>query len=390
MFLAGSTNSTACIQKQASVGLGTSTIIGAAVGSLAFLCCVGYLISQLLMKSKRLTAEAAESAVQGIRSITYDGLFELIGKYKKYWIKDQDKYNHYSDAKGVKTRIHEKNKFTSRTLKRIFEEHDLFPRQDASNLPYFSNKDPDIIFTYTWDMDLENELPRFMNKLEFYLDSEKVKGKNNQVISRNDFRNQTFWIDIFYNDQRKGQVPDLAEATKFYLNAWLHFVLLAHHVLERGWCLFEISKRVDSQIGIYRARDDLESGCVDLTNIPNLIKVLKDPVGEKTFNVMTHTGDVEKMAYREFHHRLPLLIACPEVENSQEHLLKYAGDIGAVKGQDCGEIQPFDALGQMKTSYEDDKKRLTEAINVKFKPNDFNLIIQAIAEKTATALRLSS
>ncbi len=308
----------------------------------------------------------------------------LIKKYKKYWDADKEKY-----------KAHDPNKFTSRTLKRIFEENNIFPRQDLSNLPYFSDKDPDIIFTYTWDMDLENELPKFMKSLETYLESEKVKGRNQEQISSKEFKKQTFWIDIFYNDQRKDQSPDLAEATRFYLDAWLHVVVLAHNVLERGWCLFEISKRVDNQMGIYRAKDDLEAGCVDLTNVTRLIEVLKDQNVGKTFNVMTHVGDVNKMTYRDFHHRLPLLIACPEVENSEEHLKKYASfqviksNIGAGQSQDCSAIQPFDALGQMKTSYEQDKIRLTEAINVKFTPNEFNLIIQAIAEKTEKALNLA-
>ena len=100
----------------------------------------------------------------------------------------------------------------------------------------YSRQLPTVVVTYTWAMDLENDLPAFLDEAERMLrltDEEKPRAR--------------WWLDIWFNDQNRRpeeMAGVLGEAKFSYLLAENHVVLLLNGVFGRGWCLIELAYRI--------------------------------------------------------------------------------------------------------------------------------------------------
>ena len=115
----------------------------------------------------------------------------------------------------------------------------------AKRWPNHYSKDvPSIVVTYTWTIDLENELDKFMDEAERVL---KLDPAEKEAA--------TWWLDIFFNDQNKLEDMDvvLEKAERCYLMAENHVVFLMNGVFKRGWCCAEIAYRIQvlGGLGMY-------------------------------------------------------------------------------------------------------------------------------------------
>ncbi len=100
----------------------------------------------------------------------------------------------------------------------------------------YSTRLPTIVVTYTWYMDLLNELPEFIAEAEKML-----------RLTEDEAERVTWWLDIWFNDQTKPEGKMhvvLDEAKRVYLKAEYHMVFLLNGVFKRGWCLAELAYRI--------------------------------------------------------------------------------------------------------------------------------------------------
>jgi hypothetical protein len=105
-----------------------------------------------------------------------------------------------------------------------FHPKDLWPE-------HYSTDAPSVVVTYTWAMDLEEELPQFMNAAEETLG-----------LGGADAR---WWLDIWHIDQNKTELgTDLEKAKALYMWVKYHAVFLRHGVFKRGWCCAELCYRI--------------------------------------------------------------------------------------------------------------------------------------------------
>jgi hypothetical protein len=99
---------------------------------------------------------------------------------------------------------------------------------------FFSTLRPTIIVTYTWAMDLIEDLPAFLDWAERMLQ-----------LTDEEKEHATWWLDIFFNDQNATEMGgELAMAKRFYKEARFHVVLLLNGVFNRGWCIAELLYRI--------------------------------------------------------------------------------------------------------------------------------------------------
>ena len=91
-----------------------------------------------------------------------------------------------------------------------------------------------IVVTYTWAMNLVEDLPAFLDEAERML-----------RLTEEEKESATWWIDIFFNDQNKKEMSvELEKAKHGYQRARFHTVFLRHGVFARGWCLAELLYRL--------------------------------------------------------------------------------------------------------------------------------------------------
>jgi len=100
---------------------------------------------------------------------------------------------------------------------------------------HYSAHIPTIVVTYTWAMDLENELDKFMDA------AERMLG-----LSAAEKKKATWWLDILFNDQRGLEAMDvvLRRARRCYLMGENHVAFLKNGIFKRGWCCAELAYRI--------------------------------------------------------------------------------------------------------------------------------------------------
>ena len=121
---------------------------------------------------------------------------------------------------------------------------------------HYSEEPPTIAVTYTWKTTL-SQLDQFMDQAEKDLG---LTGSTRPI---------TWWIDIFFNDQRpgaavleQGQTPPalrraLIRAKDVYRKAQHHVVFLMHQVFSRGWCNAELVYRMQVRPNPFVCIDNL-------------------------------------------------------------------------------------------------------------------------------------
>ena len=144
--------------------------------------------------------------------------------------------------------------FTSNDLKSLFQGKKLSPKFSPFQGKYkrfYSEREPDVVITYTWKTCLLSELPKFLDEFEVLIGS--ICTMNNNSL--------TYWIDIFFVDQNEPDIVGaLEKVERIYQRARFHAVFMSKSCFRRGWCLFEVAIRLKAVMDSYGESRQSENG----------------------------------------------------------------------------------------------------------------------------------